>query len=356
MCWAGNELAGLQGETSGKFLCSGRWHKGRLSSAARGAPTACLSLAEQHKPSPPGQWDCPHPCPVAGCHPVLPKCCQHPDLAAGTHPPCPERPRVGQPAAHHPPRSHPMTQGFVLGGSVTSRCPRCILGFPLQISSSPRETGGDLVGLYEVMAHERGKSHGEGEGGPQPGLSPSPSISPPAGCYPEDAAEDLLRPWGPTGHTVPGRERCSASVSPQHHCLSAVPASSHQSQPCTGHRRPQLTRSSLLCLGFAAEPDESPPGPSTHPRASSFLRQTQQQQSRESRRMSSSARRAPAPITPIRWLASARQNRPVSPGDGPVAEPGTPTRARRHSPMWQAPVSGSQAPSWQLQASAQLAP
>lgn len=58
-----------------------------------------------------------------------------------------------------------------------------------------------------------------------------------------------------------------------------------------------------------SQPGEIPPGPGTHPLASSFLRQTQQQQSRESRRMSSSARRAPAPITPILWLASARQTR-----------------------------------------------
>lgn len=78
------------------------------------------------------------------------------------------------------------------------------------------------------------------------------------------------------------------------------------------------THSSPLCLGVTAEP----PGPGTHPRASSFLRQTQQQQSRESRRMSSNARRAPAPITPIRWLASARQKAGRS---GPVM-------AQRQSP------------------------
>lgn len=47
---------------------------------------------------------------------------------------------------------------------------------------------------------------------------------------------------------------------------------------------------------------------STHPCPSSFLRQTQQQQSSDSRRMSRSASRAPAPITPIRWLASARHS------------------------------------------------
>lgn len=46
----------------------------------------------------------------------------------------------------------------------------------------------------------------------------------------------------------------------------------------------------------------------------------------------------------------------LSPGRGSAAQPGARTHARRHSPMWQAPVSGSQAPSWQLQASAQLAP
>lgn len=66
-------------------------------------------------------------------------------------------------------------------------------------------------------------------------------------------------------------------------------------------------------LGFTMKTPKNSTGPpccqypNTHPRASSFLRQTQQQQSSESRRMSSSARRAPAPITPIRWLASARQ-------------------------------------------------
>lgn len=47
------ELAGLQGEASGKLLCSGWWHKG-VFSISGGAPTATalLSLAEQCKPSP----------------------------------------------------------------------------------------------------------------------------------------------------------------------------------------------------------------------------------------------------------------------------------------------------------------
>lgn len=34
----------------------------------------------------------------------------------------------------------------------------------------------------------------------------------------------------------------------------------------------------------------------------------------------------------------------------------SPAPSPRHSPMWQAPVRGSQAPSWQLQTLAQLAP
>lgn len=114
---------------------------------------------------------------------------------------------------------------------------------------------------------------------------------------------------------VPGGQRCSASVSPQRRYLGAVPAS-HPNRFQPGNDVPSCPQTPQVpppSSGFMAEPSESPPGPGTHPRASSFLRQTQQQQSRESRRMSSSARRAPAPITPIRWLASARQNRRAQP-------------------------------------------
>lgn len=191
MCWAGIELAGLQGEASGKFLCSGRWHEERLSSAARGAPMARSFLAEQHKPS----SHCSGAVPMVGCHGVLPAtqpCCRNSPSLLQTSP-CGT---ASSAAAHHPPSSsHPMAQGFVLGVSVTSRCPHCILGFPLQISSSPLETGGDLGGLHEVVAHERETTSGRGgRGCPQTGLTPSPSISPPAGGCPEDAAGPAQTP------------------------------------------------------------------------------------------------------------------------------------------------------------------
>lgn len=67
---AGIELAGLQGEASGKFLCTGWWHE-VVFSISGGAPTATTlsSLAEQHKPFP-LPWVCPSvPTPIlmVGC-------------------------------------------------------------------------------------------------------------------------------------------------------------------------------------------------------------------------------------------------------------------------------------------------
>lgn len=72
LCRAGIELTGLQGEASGKFLCSGWRHKG-IFSAAGGAPTALSSLAEQHKPFP-LPWVCPHSYSHGG---MLTWCCQN---------------------------------------------------------------------------------------------------------------------------------------------------------------------------------------------------------------------------------------------------------------------------------------
>lgn len=72
LCRAEIELTGLQGEASGKFLCSGWRHKG-IFSAAGGAPTALSSLAEQHKPFP-LPWVCPHSYSHGG---MLTWCCQN---------------------------------------------------------------------------------------------------------------------------------------------------------------------------------------------------------------------------------------------------------------------------------------
>lgn len=57
---AGIELAGLQGEVSAKFLCSGWWHE-VVFSISGGTPTAIAlsSLAEQDKPFP-LPWVCPY--------------------------------------------------------------------------------------------------------------------------------------------------------------------------------------------------------------------------------------------------------------------------------------------------------
>lgn len=113
------------------------------------------------------------------------------------------------------------------------------------------------------------------------------------------------------------------------------------------------THSSPLCLGVTAEP----PRPRHSPTgfvllAADAAAAEQGEQEDEQQRQEGSCPDHPHPLVGL----CKTKNRPVSPGGGPAAEPGTPTRARRHSPMWQAPVSGSQAPSWQLQASAQLAP
>lgn len=148
-CRAGIELAGLQGEASRKFPCSGRWHEGRLFSAARAAPTAPSSLARHQKPSSP----CNGAAPMVGCPPVLPKRCRHPDLTAGTvlTLPCPNGPVQDswqRCSLSRSPRSHPMAQGLVLGVLAVTRCPRCVLGFPLQSGSSPRR----LEGTWWVSA------------------------------------------------------------------------------------------------------------------------------------------------------------------------------------------------------------
>lgn len=75
---------------------------------------------------------------------------------AGAPPPCPKRPQTaGSAAACHPHSPHPMAQGFVPGVSGMSQCPRCVLGFPSLISSSPPETKGHLVGLREVTSREK---------------------------------------------------------------------------------------------------------------------------------------------------------------------------------------------------------
>lgn len=169
-------------------------------------------------------------------------------------------------------------------------------------------------------------------------LTSSPSITPCLGAALR-MQQDLLIPLGRAGHTVLL-------------CLSLPAALLSQCGPCIPilvapmHWSPMSSSCPLPCPGFVSEPAWSPPGPGTHPQASSFLRQMQQQQSRESRRMSSSARSAPAPITPIRWLASARQNRwlsPIQPRAPPVpilcpscAHPGShpcgrrPSAGRRH--------------------------
>lgn len=121
----------------------------------------------------------------------------------------------------------------------------------------------------------------------------------------------------------------SSTVLPQFPCTATVPA--------WALHPPSIPEPSDV---LHSQPAEIPPGPGTHPLASSFLRHTQQQQSRESRRMSSSARRAPAPITPILWLASARQTRgsargqrvaEPSPWQSPAPVPGTHPCGRRPS-------------------------
>lgn len=121
------------------------------------------------------------------------------------------------------------------------------------------------------------------KGGSLEGLNLNTSISP-------DNAAGLLRPRYPHGVMWAAQ-----------FCLSFPAESLSQHGLCIPPSIPEPTDLPH------SQPGEIPPGPGTYPLASSFLRQTQQQQSRESRRMSSSARRAPAPITPILWLASARQ-------------------------------------------------
>lgn len=114
MCQAGTELAELQGEASGKFLCSGWWHKG-VFSAAGGAPTALSSLAEQHKPFP-LPWVSPHSYSHGR---MLTWCCQNAAsiltlLQERTLPALIIPPHVGQSASPPSPRPHLLAPGFVL--------------------------------------------------------------------------------------------------------------------------------------------------------------------------------------------------------------------------------------------------
>lgn len=105
MCWVGIELGRPQGEASGKFLCSGWRHKGRLSPQL--PPPARSLLSSTSLPPAAGLSQ---PCLHGEMSPSAAETQLHPHLAADTHPPGPECPHVGQLAVPHlvTPRCHPM--------------------------------------------------------------------------------------------------------------------------------------------------------------------------------------------------------------------------------------------------------
>lgn len=112
MCRAGMELAGLQGEASGKFPCSGQWHKERLSLQPEEFPRPAHPLLSSTSLLP-LEWGCPHPHPHGGMSPSAAKMqpasrpCSLPQMSlCGT---------AGSAAARHPPRSRSTAQGFVWG-------------------------------------------------------------------------------------------------------------------------------------------------------------------------------------------------------------------------------------------------
>lgn len=130
----------------------------------------------------------------------------------------------------------------------------------------------------------------------------------------------------------------------------------------SGRAGPELTKGGATrgqgrgTAHCAADPTPREPGEGgtakPYPRAGSLPRQAQQQPSSESSRPRSRASSAPAPITPLRWLVSVGGT-----GSARCQQPPRPRRvAPSHSPRRQAPVTGSQESSWQLQAWAQSTP
>lgn len=181
MCCAGIELAGLQSEAAGKFLSSGRWHEGRLPPQLERLPQPAHPLLSRLSLPP-----CNRAVPIPAGWREVTRCCQGaariPALLQEFTPP--GRPCAGQLAVPQPSPHRLSPQGFVLGVVVTPRCPACILGFPLQISSSRPEPGGDLVGLHKVMAHERETKSRQGGKGSPGRARPEPLHQPPSWVLP----------------------------------------------------------------------------------------------------------------------------------------------------------------------------
>lgn len=229
-CW---DRAGRAAER-GCWKIPVRWPaaRGEAPSTAGAAPTARSPIAEQAEP-PPLQSGCPHPRWVAGGHPLLPRCCQHPRLAAGTHPPRPGRPRAGQLAVPQPSPHRLSPQGFVLGGLSDASMPWLCFRVPFADQlQPPRAWRGPGGSPRSDGPREGNKVKARGEGVPRQGSPRAPPSAPQLGAALR-TQRGLLRPQGLTGRTVPGRQGCSASVSPQRRCT--VPASPHQPQPRTRH-------------------------------------------------------------------------------------------------------------------------
>lgn len=144
----------------------------------------------------------------------------------------------------------------------------------------------------------------------------------------------------PNAGTPKGLKKCSGGCSGQKPPQELLPESCN-SAPTRGHREdrqeqprdPALPASRHSPTGFVFL-------------AADAAAAEQREQEDEQQRQEGSGPDHPHPLVGLCKTEQAQ----LGAAGGPA------TRTQRHSPMWQAPVSGSHVPSWQLQASAQLAP
>lgn len=239
----------------------------------------------------------------------------------------------------------------------------CILGFPSQSGSNPQR----LRGTQWISVKRWPTSGTQSQGPPQEcreGGPPAPtpclllsvltrmgnslgfpshsSLCLPASTYKKKKKTTTNKKTNktPNAGTPKGLKKCSGGCSGQKPPQELLPESCN-SAPTRGHREdrqeqprdPALPASRHSPTGFVFL-------------AADAAAAEQREQEDEQQRQEGSGPDHPHPLVGLCKTEQAQ----LGAAGGPA------TRTQRHSPMWQAPVSGSHVPSWQLQASAQLAP
>lgn len=166
---------------------------------------------------------------------MLPKRCQHPDLAAGTHPPSPDHPSPCGTVSIPPiPQASSLGPGVCSEGLGRVVMPLLYFRAPFADQLQTLETGGDLAGLHEMMAHKRETKSGRAGKG-------SPGRAHPEHLHQPCQSSRTAQPQVPTRCHC--RQNSPASVSLQHCCPSMVSAFPCQSQSPRNFPIPSLLRS-----------------------------------------------------------------------------------------------------------------